>query len=87
MNDLEKTIQFEKRSDKQVKLDNLNSILAENEPQGVGMGVPEYGMMSRALFTPSLAKAPPKPPREAEPEKNYGADISTLTRLIENGGL
>jgi len=74
---------FEKRSDQQVKLDNLKSILALNEPQTV----PEYGLMSRALFIPSEAPSAPKPPREAEPEKNYGADISTLIRMIEAGEL
>lgn len=73
---------FEKRTKEQIQRDNLRSILAENE-QSIGMGVPEYGMMSK----PSLAKAPPKPPREAEPEKNYGADISTLIRMIEAGEL
>lgn len=70
-----------------MRRDNLRLILAENEKQSIGMSVPESGMMSRALFTPSLAKAPPKSPREAEPEKNYGADIPTLIRMIEAGEL
>ena len=78
---------FEKRTKEQIRRDNLRSILAENESQGVGMGVPEYGTMSVALFTPSFAKAPPKPPQETELDKNYGADISTLIRMIKNGEL
>lgn len=77
---------FEKRAREQIRRDNPRSILAENE-QSLDRGVPEYGMMSRALYTPSLAKAPPKPLREAEPEKNYGADISTLIRMLEAGEL
>lgn len=78
---------FEKMDTERQKRANLKSILAANEPEGIGMGVPEYGVMSRALFTPSLAKAQPKSPREAPEEKNYGADISTLIQLIEAGEL
>lgn len=70
---------FEKRNDRQIKLGNLKSILALNEPQSVDTGVV-------SLFTPSLGKAPPTP-RKVGPEKNYGANISTLVRMIEAGEL
>ena len=78
---------FEKRTKEQIQRDNLRLILAESEKQGIGMGMPEYGSMSKAMFIPSLAKAQSKPPRESEPKKNYGVDISTLTRMIEAGEL
>ena len=72
------------------KSETIRSMLAENEPQSVGMGVPEYAMMSRALFTPSLGKAPPKPrvsPPDEISDTSYGADISTLIAMLENGEL
>lgn len=74
----------------QTKRDNLRSILAENEPS-IGMGVPD-GQMSRALYTPSKPSRPPvlrEPPSTQfeKEEKNYGADISTLIRMIEAGEL
>jgi transposase len=80
---------FEKRDKEQMQRDNLRSILSENEKQGIGMGVPMFDMMtpstmSRALYTPPKA---PESPREPKPEKNYGADISTLIRMIEAGEL
>lgn len=78
---------FEKRAKEQIQRDKLRPILVQNETQTMGMGVAEYGLMSRALFTPSLAKAPPKPPQEAELDRNYGVDISTLIRMIEAGEL
>jgi transposase len=59
--------------------------------EGIGMGVPVaaeptamYGLITR--FSPEPLRAP-KSTQMEEPEKNYGADISTLIRMIENGEL
>lgn len=46
---------------------------------------------SFARITPKASPEPkpyiPKSTESEKPEKNYGADISTLIRMIENGGL
>lgn len=83
---------FEKRDKEQMQRDNLRSILAENEKHGPAMGVPMFdlvttstmGRMSRATYEPPKAPVSPQPEK---PEKNYGADISTLIRMIEDGEL
>lgn len=52
----------------------------------MGYGVPEYpkGMVGKAIF-----RKPPEAPstQHDKTEKNYGANISTLIELIENGEL
>lgn len=81
---------FEKKDRPPTKSETIRSILAENEPQVAEMGVPEYSMMSRALYTPSLGKALPKPevsPPDEISDTSYGADISTLIAMLENGEL
>lgn len=59
--------------------------------EGIGMGVPMaaepvamYGLATQFSPEPPM---PPKSTRTDVPEKNYGADISTLIRMIENGEL
>lgn len=76
---------FERKS----KADSLKAILdwkGEDEMEGgqIGLARTHYFEMSRV--TP---KPPPKVPstQPPEPPKNYGVDISTLARMIENGEL
>ncbi len=62
----------------------------------MGYGLP--GNVKSFAMGESLARTAPKPPPEPKPyipksteseksDKNYGADISTLIRMIENGEL
>jgi len=66
------------------------------EPVEIGYGLP--GNIKSFEMADSFARMTPKPPPEPKsyvpkstesekPEKNYGADISTLIRMIENGEL
>ena len=48
---------------------------------------PSYGMMSRTTYRPPVPSPSQKSAQPDEPEKNYGVDISTLIRMIENGEL
>jgi hypothetical protein len=62
----------------------------EPEPVEMGYGLP--GNIKNFEACDSFARMTPKPfgPKSTEsekPEKNYGADISTLIRMIENGEL
>ena len=60
----------------------------------MGTGIPDdaMGRAAPAFFNFHTSSLPPLPPgpkstQSEKPEKNYGADISTLTRMIENGDL
>ena len=64
-------------------------MLQLSEPEQMADDLVGYGL-------PTLSRvAPPRPPvlkaaephRDETPEKNYGADINTLIRLLEEGRL
>lgn len=77
---------FEKKS----KVDALKAILdwkgGEDELPAGHIGLAGVRYFERARVMP---KPPPKAPSTQPPEvpKNYGVDISTLTRMLENGEL
>ncbi len=69
--------------------DALKDLLAW---EGDGDELPAGYIGFAGTFDHSIPKLPTKPPKEPsselpEPPKNYGADISTLTHMIENGEL
>lgn len=62
--------------------------------QALNIGDQERARLADAFWRSAIPKPPPEPkpyvPKSTEserPEKNYGADISTLIRMIENGEL
>jgi transposase len=77
---------FEKKS----KADALKAILDwkgdEEDSAGGLVGLTGVGYFKMVRVAPTT---PPKAPSTQPPEapKNYGADISTLTRMLENGEL
>lgn len=83
----QKRPKFEKKAQPEKVLLALPE-LAEEPKFDRGVGLARYTTLNKGFRLPELPKPPQEDQQDAEKtEKNYGADISTLIRLIESGEL